>query len=162
MLGGAVVVSAFSLESFQLVKKPAEGATQVAAALTSDRYIRSPVLVSSPSASGEGAIIAETAMRSPVPTRRIIRASKLLAAADWDARGYRSLTQNPGEVLRFLSDAGIKLVVWQRPSATGHITQHHLQVAETLRRYPEQFDKIIRAEGVNTFDLYEIVGPAQH
>ena len=161
LLGGAVAVAAFGFESFRLMKKPANGASEVAAALTSDPYKKSSVLVSSPGASGEGAIIAETALRSHDPVRRLIRASKLLASVSWDGRGYRLLTPHPADVLRSISDAGVELVVWQKPSATDQAPPHHLQIAETLRRYPDRFKQIIHAEGVNTFEVYEVAGPAQ-
>lgn len=159
MLGGAVAVTAFGFESSRLFQKPTLGASEVAATLTSDPYQRSSILIVSPGAVGEGAIIAEIALRSPRPIRRLIRGSKLLAAMNWDGRAYRLLTQHPADVLRVLSDAGVELVVWQRPSANDPQTPHHLQVADAFRVYPDRFKQVIIAGSSNRFDVYEIVEP---
>ncbi len=61
--------------------------------------------------SGEGAIVAEFAMRSPKPEVRILRAGKVLQKSDWMGYHVQRLVQSPEDVGHVLADAKVDTVV---------------------------------------------------
>jgi hypothetical protein len=89
---------------------------------------------------GEGALVAEVAMREQRPGSIVLRASKVLASATEMGEHYRSLYRSPEEVLSFLEAAGVAAVVL-RPTVT---LEHHRQLLELLTRYPERWRKLGR------------------
>jgi hypothetical protein len=84
-----------------------------------------PMLVSS-NGLGEGAWIAELALREAEPKATVVRASKLLAASTWMGDNYRLLVSTPEDVLRVLSSKGVGTVILHSDPARGPLPHQRL------------------------------------
>lgn len=146
----------YGLERFRLQWKPSYGASTLAGLLTSEPYRGENVLVASPDALGEGAVIAEVAMREPTPRRRILRASKLFAQVSWDGRHYKPLIGGQSEALQSLrkSDAGLLVIARIHGSST-EIPYYPL-LLRLPNDYPRSFEPIAFHSVSNNFELYKM------
>lgn len=101
----------FSTQTFAIPQSTHYGYIEAARFLTSDgRFDHARILVSSDSL-GEGLLISEVAMREPHPSEVILRATKTLADVNWNATEYRCLFSTPAQVLNYLRNHHIDLVV---------------------------------------------------
>lgn len=108
-------------------------------ALASQLRLPARMLFSSYRGWREGPWIAVVSLREPRPSSTIVRATKLLAASDWNGRGYRSLVHTPEDIERKLDESAIDVVVldnvlWDMDPA--EIRAHHRLLMATLRVSP--------------------------
>jgi hypothetical protein len=75
-------------------------------------------------AAGEGMFIAEAAMREPRPTHVIRRASKVLAAQQWDGSDYAAKVGNTAGVLAALKKDRVRFVVFDESNPSALQTPH--------------------------------------
>jgi hypothetical protein len=102
---------AFALVTFAVPQEANSGAADVAEAiLVLPESQRDTVLVSS-QGNGEGAVIAEFAMRETRPRQRVLRASQVLATSSWDGSGYRLRFPTVDEAMAFLATIPVDIIV---------------------------------------------------
>lgn len=91
------------------------------------------------SAEGEGAFIAEAAMRRQTHGERVIlRGSKSLASSDWNGGGYRPLFTDAGSLKRFLDHQRVSVIVLE--SKPGHpLREHHKLLERVARENPQDW-----------------------
>jgi hypothetical protein len=114
------------------------------------RLIRLPtrMLVSS-TASGEGAWIAEVALREKRPGSVVARATQILATMDWDGRDYRLITKTPQAVERRLDELGLDTVVVD--SSSGGIARPDQTLLETTLRASPSWRPCARVDALEAF-----------
>lgn len=106
----------FTLQTLAVPRKPYWGFIEAADSILSRPESHGAAILVSSEADGEGLLISEIAMRQPHPDAFILRASKVLAQADWLGRNYKARFQSPGELTRYLEDIPVDfLVIDQRP-----------------------------------------------
>jgi 4-amino-4-deoxy-L-arabinose transferase-like glycosyltransferase len=151
----AIVLAAFVAQCFRITEKPSMGAADLAALLASGPYANKQILAASPDARGEGAVIAEMAMRQPLPLRRVIRASKALASTSWDGGRYQVLAEDTSQVMAILAAQGAEIVVIEKPgSQTG--PPHYVRVLEAIQERPELFARLSFSGSPQDFEIYEL------
>lgn len=94
------------------------------------------MLVSSSMGWPEGPWIAVAALREKRPGSLIIRATKLLASSDWNARHYTARVETAEEVERILDGAGIELVVLHSDPSNNRSLTHHTVLKSTVAASP--------------------------
>ena len=98
------------------------------------------VLVSSDRPSIEVLAVAEFALRDPSrPTRKVVRANKLLAAADWNQTRYELVAKNPADVLQLLDRASVNLVFASVRAVRASRIRHHGLLLQSLASAPDQW-----------------------
>lgn len=125
------------------------------------------ILISS-DAPGEGAFIAEVAMKENRPGHIVRRASKLLASSDWMGRDYVSKYKNPEELIRGLQKNGVKLLVLDHSIPQQSRVPHHDLVERAVSGFPERFHLIAEyslrrssSGSTSRASLYHVLAPAQ-
>jgi 4-amino-4-deoxy-L-arabinose transferase-like glycosyltransferase len=149
----AVVIAGFLAQSFRLERKPTMGASELAGILGSQPYAAFDVFAASRDARGEGAVIAELAMRDPMPSRRVVRASKVLASTSWSGGVYELLAENTDEVIKILRKQDIRVVVIEKPGSEEG-PPHYLRVVEATLDRPDLFSRIEFPERQWAFEMY--------
>lgn len=155
--GYAVLAASFAIAGFKLLQKPSFGASAAAELLCHNSG--DDILVASPDARGEGAIIAEMAMRQPMPTRKIRRASKVFAEAAWNNDGYRLLVHNPTEAVRRLRELKVSLLVLQDERREGAL--HYQFLSRVLKSQPQNFEPVFPEAATGTFRTYRLLAEAR-
>lgn len=105
-------------------------------------YADGIVLVSS-DATGEGMLIAETAMREPRPAHVIRRASKVLARQQWHGGGYQLTAADPQSLVQLLQQQQVRFVVIDRSVPSTLLAPHHQLLLSTAGSQSETF--VLRA-----------------
>jgi 4-amino-4-deoxy-L-arabinose transferase-like glycosyltransferase len=145
------IVAGFYIQTFAVVRKPSYGASRAAAVLSEARYNAANILVASEDAIGEGAIIAETAMLQPAPSRRIVRASKLLGTSLWDGSEYRLAAPDANAVVAALESSRVSVVVLAN-TASLTTWPHYSLLVSTIKDNAARFRLETRA---GSFEIYE-------
>ena len=102
------------------------GYTEAAQFITCDVNLRKQTVLVSAGSIGEGLLISEIAMREPQPTDTILRGTKTLAKVNWDASQYESVFSTPREVLNYLDNEKVGLVVTDNLDAQSHFAHNNL------------------------------------
>ena len=134
-----LIVSLFCLASMPLDPlRTRSGYAELAASIPNEGA-GSVVLVSSDS-SGEGALIVERLIRDDTRQGLVLRASKLLARADWMGGNYQPLVHTVGDVRDLLDAIPVHYIVIDM---NGFISEeersHHRLLEQTMREGSEQF-----------------------
>ena len=152
---GLTAVGVSFLQVFSVPQKGIYGAIPVSDLISSRAYAGANVLVSS-SNLGEGAVIAETAMREHAPHRRIVRGTKVLASVEWDGQRYQLAHSNARDVIKTFERSRVKLlVVDKRLSEAGKYAPHHIQLTDVIRSFPDRFHRIY--PGIADTSWFEIL-----
>ena len=118
----------------------------------------SVILVSSVNAA-EVLIVADLAARdSHRPSKTIVRANKLLAAADWNMTRYRLRFQQPEQVLEELRRKSIDMVLVSSPGTSDHTLPHHELLLQTLAGAPEEW-RLVYGGAENPDSRYRVYVP---
>jgi hypothetical protein len=129
---GAAAAAAFLLTTFTVPRIQHYGFIEAARFLTAHpEFHDSTILVSSESG-GEGLLISELAMRDPLPSTVVVRATKALASVAWDGKNYQARFHNAAEMRSFLKDEHVNLVVLDTFSPQVHFP-HNEMVREALK-----------------------------
>lgn len=101
------------------------------------------VLVTAPSSSAEGRLIAEAAENMTVrPSVTILRATKLFAKSDWNGDDYVCLISTPEQVIQELDQDGVSLIALDTSERWHHWWPHETVVLAAIQRYPARFRQI--------------------
>lgn len=118
------------------------GLAAVADTLTNSQAALKNGLMISSDPVGEGAFIAQIALREQRPGRRILRADKILADSNWDARVYRNRFETPAQVLEQLVAAKVKMLVVDSSIPRRNRLPHHQQIKQVITDFPERWQEI--------------------
>jgi hypothetical protein len=110
LIGGALIW-AFAVNVYHPPKKKHYGFDELAESLVSRADIRHAIVLVSSDSKGEGALIAELAMREKRPGHTVLRASKELAFSNWMGSSYTVRHQTKEELLQYLEKARVEVVV---------------------------------------------------
>lgn len=124
---------AFFLQTFTIPREKHYGYIEAARFITSDSRLRGATILVSSKSVGEGLLVSEMAMRKPRPERTVIRATKALAQVDWNGSHYRALFTTPQQILEYLDQHRIDLVVIDNLAGENTFSHHEL-----LRRTIDQ------------------------
>ncbi len=137
----AVMVVLAGAERFRLVRREPRGFAAAAQELASRPELANSVVLVSSLLGGEGAFIAEAALRERRPGRVVLRATKVLASSGWSGHGYEVRFQTPEEIAAFLESIPVGVVVWD--GAPGYAPmEHHELLIEALRRDPARWRRL--------------------
>jgi hypothetical protein len=153
-LGGiaAIVAVVFLICNFSLPQKRYFGFDEVAERLESPQYKNSIILVSTDAQDGEGMLISEIAMREKRPSHIVLRATKMLSQSDWMGQRYKLLYKTPEEVMSFLEELPVEIVVIQIGAGPMEYPDHAL-LRQAIDRNPAQWEEI------GTFPLRRVPEP---
>ena len=87
------------------------GFIEAAHYLASRADLKSATILVSSESGGEGLLVSEVAMQQPQPSDVIIRGTKSLASMEWNAAHYKSFYSRPAEIVRYLENERVQLVV---------------------------------------------------
>jgi len=94
-------------------------------------------------------LISEMAVRENIPRRYFLRASKALSSSSWNATDYKLKIQSVDEMVRFLEQSPVKLIVRDTyPNPRIHYPHHDL-LAGALAGSP-QWEKVASFSGSAT------------
>jgi hypothetical protein len=122
--------------AYHTPRKPRYGYAEVASELVARPELRNSVLLVSSDALGEGMLISEVAMREKRPGHIVLRASKMLFRSSWTGEEYRPLYQTPAELLRFLEDTPVGILVID---LSAPVQQHQRLLLEVVNSHPERW-----------------------
>lgn len=107
----AAVAVAFFAHTFAIPRITHFGYVEAARFITLNPALRQDTILASSESLGEGLFISEMAMRQPRPLAVIIRGTKALADVDWIGSHYRARFTTTQQLLQYIQQAHIGLVV---------------------------------------------------
>ena len=125
-LVAGVAALAFSIQTFAIPHLKHYGYTEAARFITSNSELRGATILVSSESGGEGLLVSEIAMDEPHPTRTIIRGTKALANVDWTGSNYKSLFSTPAEIMNYLEQHHVGLVVLDTFTPQVHFLHNEL------------------------------------
>lgn len=156
-----LVAVSFVAERFRLVRRSPQGFAEAAAAVTSRQELRHSVILVSSLLGGEGAFIAEVALREPRPGRIVLRATKVLASSGWSGEDYQLRFHSAKEVAAFLESVPVGVMIWDRAPGSDAM-KHHDLLMEVLKGDPDRWQLLgsypSRGPGPPRLDVYRHVG----
>lgn len=139
----AAFVVGFLVLTFKIPAKRQYGAQPAVSAILAEAAHGDSILVSSVGPEGEGAVVAEVVMRDSRPGLRVMRASKTLAATDWEGRAYQRVVEGPNEIVALLRRESVAfLIVERRNPFNRPVFQHHQMILDTIRDRPGLFQRM--------------------
>jgi hypothetical protein len=120
---GLAIVGAVHTATSSPTKHGAGYGRVVEEVLKSPEHAKARFMIAS-DATGEGMFIAEAAMREPRPGHVIRRASKVLAAQQWDGSGYAARVANATAVVAALKKDRVRFVVFDDSNPNALQTPH--------------------------------------
>jgi hypothetical protein len=143
---GAVVMAAAMAvlvvaERFRLVRRTPQGFAAAAQELASRPELAKSVVLVSSLRAGEGAFIAEMALRERRPGRIVLRATKVLASSGWSGQSYVLRFPAPEEIAAYLESIPVGVVVWDGDRGYASMPHHQLLI-EALRRDPGRWQRL--------------------
>ena len=143
---GAVVTLAvalvFAKETFVIPQKAWYGMAEVTQRLLSTPDIQESVILLSLDSRSEGMFIAEIAMRERRPGHIVLRASKILAKSEWTGRNYEALYHTPAEVMSYLEQIPVGVLVSDRSIPVQDQREHHRLLNQMLEAYPQRWELV--------------------
>lgn len=137
----AAVVIIFLINNFSIPQKRYLGFDEVAEYLENPKYKDNLILVCTDALDGEGALIAEIAMREKRPSHIVLRATKMLSQSDWMGERYSLLYNTPEEVMNFLRGTPVGVVVIQDGGGPMEYPDHKL-LRQTINQYSAEWEHI--------------------
>jgi 4-amino-4-deoxy-L-arabinose transferase-like glycosyltransferase len=133
----------FLFGTFHIPRKNELGFVQVAADLVARPEFGHAVVLVSSEADGEGMLISEIAMRENRPGRFVLRATKALARIDWNATAQEPYYSNAPELLGYLDQVPVGVLVLDLSGARV-VYEHHALLQTTVGRYPDRFQLVAK------------------
>lgn len=132
----AVLVGAgFVANVHRVPPKAVGGFAPIASDLLSRPEFASSIILVSSNSEGEGMLISEVAMREQRPGHIVLRGSKVLASSGWFGGGYQARYSTLGELMSFIRDIPVDVLVLDLASER----EHGRQLREMVDTYPEQW-----------------------
>jgi len=160
-----IATGIFAVTGFEIPQKRAYGYAEAAEALVSRPNSRDAVVMISADVMGEGMLVSEIAMRDRRPGYIVLRATKMLARAHWQATDYQNVISDPAEIQEYLRQIPVTFLVVDRTLPFQFSHQSH--VIEMLAMYPQRwrlvgvYSKATPAAGkVGRIEVYESTDPA--
>jgi hypothetical protein len=136
VLAIGALASIFMVNVSHAVPKKHLGLDKVAQEIVSDsRFRNSRVLIASDSV-GEGAFVAEIAMREHRPGHFVERGSKVLAEGDFMGNQYQLKFHTPAELMTFLDAGTDRLIILDAPPDP---LEHVQLIRRTILEYPDRW-----------------------
>ncbi len=110
-LVAAAAALCFAVQTFAIPREKHYGYMEAARFITSNPELQGVKILVSSETGGEGMLVSEIAMHEPRPKDIVLRGTKALAEADWNASEYRSFFSSPEEVIRYFEQNGVQLAV---------------------------------------------------
>lgn len=126
----------FVLEAFSIPRKSCHGFAEVAQRLLAAPAFRNSLFLVSSDPKGEGMFISEVAMREKRPGHAILRASKVLGTSRWDGSDYEVLHRTPEELMTYLKEIPVEIVVLDLSVSEPYHAKHHRLLKEMIEAYP--------------------------
>jgi hypothetical protein len=153
----------FAFETFSIPHEIHYGFTEAANFIDTHPDLHDDVILVSSDSDGEGLLISEVAMREKRLTHRILRATKALSRTDWNGGAYECFYQTPEDLMKFLRDANIGLVVLDTfPARIPY--RHHAVILQAIKKYPQNwslvgaFPDLPEPAAEGRVNLYRFVG----
>ena len=124
--------------------------------VSNPRFADSVMLVCS-GPTGEGVFIAEVAMREARPGHVVLRASKMLSSSNWMGKNYRVRFEREGDMLQYLEEIPVGLVVID---SEGQKASHGQLLLRVLRQHPEKWEMVAEYGNIAVFRLIGHEGKA--
>jgi hypothetical protein len=138
LVAALVAGLAFNIWASATSRQRYAGFSEAARALLSDERFRHAGFLVCSDASGEGAFIAEVAVREARPGHIVLRANKMLAKMSWSGNIYQLLYGTPEEVQEYLEGIPVAVLVLDlTPAPTW--TEHHKLVEAVVNRYADRW-----------------------
>jgi len=157
---GWVVLAAaavFLATSFARQPKPEWGLSPVLSELLANRVAYGDVFLISSDSTGEGVVIAETAMRERRPGHYILRASQALAEQSWSGFEYRSKLTGALEIGKYLDSVPVSTVILIFPPGMV-LRPYHSLLQQFLRTHPEVwYEQVFRPDPARSDDALTLV-----
>jgi Dolichyl-phosphate-mannose-protein mannosyltransferase len=133
MLVGGFTAISFFVGTFYIPKLQHYGFIEAAHFITTRPDLKAATILVSSESGGEGLLVSEVAMNQPQPSAVIARGTKSLASMEWNAAQYRSFYSTPAEIVRYLEEERIQLVVMDDFAPQVHFPHNDL-LRETIQR----------------------------
>jgi 4-amino-4-deoxy-L-arabinose transferase-like glycosyltransferase len=133
--------AAFLGWTFTVVGGVHNGYSNVARDLLGRSEFRNSVFLVSSTARGEGGIIAQIAMNERRPGHIVLRGTKVLARSEWSGRGYRLLYRTPDEVMGYLTDVPVRILIVDSERDHGE-NDHRALLLRMIETYPQRWRHI--------------------
>jgi len=132
-----IATGVFAATGFQTPRKRAYGYAEAAEALVSRPNSRDAVVMISADVMGEGMLVSEVAMHDSRPGYIVLRATKMLARASWQATDYQNVISDPAEIQEYLEQVHVTFLVVDRTPPFQF--PHQSRVIEMLAKYPQRW-----------------------
>ena len=154
----------FIVETFTVPLKVWGGFANVTGQILSRRSFDGAVILASSDSVGEGMLISEVAMCESRPNRVVLRASKVLSQSRWDGGNYTMLFDSAKDIIQYIEDVPIRLVILDNSRTTPEHVKHHELLKKTIEQYPEKWEflgsyALIRDATANpgAVNVYELI-----
>jgi hypothetical protein len=131
---------AFAVGTFTIPKNHWYGHGAAAERLLADANLKQSVFLVSSDPEGEGMFIAAVAQREQRPGHVVLRASKVLALTDWTGDKYSPVYETPAEVMDFLEEVPVGIVVIDQSAGWGDGHPHHQQLVQAIQAHPQRWE----------------------
>jgi hypothetical protein len=155
----------FGARTFAIPKNSCYGFAEVAHQLLSTPDFQQSVFLVSSDSNGEGMFISEVAMREQRPGHIVLRASKVLSTSRWDGKEYEMLYQTPEQIMSYLEEIQVEILVLDLSVPIWGQFEHHLLLKETLKAYPQRWELLgtysltrQATEHPDALQVYRLVG----
>ncbi len=135
-----VFAAVFIGEAFATPKPILSGFRDVTKSLLSDPRLKDSVFLISSDPRGEGAFISEVASREDRPGHIVLRASKILGQSGWLNQKYKPIHSSDTELLGFLEDVPVGIVIIDESLPTVYRVHHHQRLARILQSPPPDWE----------------------
>lgn len=133
------IAALFIGEAFATPNPILSGFRPFTKSLLADPNLENSVLLISSDPSGEGAFIAKIASREHRPGHIILRASKVLGLSGWLNQGYTPMHQSDAEVLKYLEEVPVGLVVLDDSTPVNKQDDHHHRLTRIFKEPPSNW-----------------------
>ncbi len=140
-LVAAAAAGIFFVMDFEVPTSPGRGHSELAEMIVSDASLDGAAVLVSSTGLGEGALIAEVALRQPSPRHYILRASKMLSDSDWYGMDYRPRFDSVASLREALAAIPVSLLVLDTEEWR-EMPPHHQQLMELTAAYPREWRRV--------------------
>lgn len=137
---GLAAALIFAGEVFTLMPVDCRGYANAAEKLLSMPGRRDLAWLISSDAVGEGAFIAEIALRDSRPGHTVIRASQALSSSDWLGGSYKLKAETPRELIDIIERNRVGIVVVDETTPGEAWLQHHFRLVEAIQEEPWRWE----------------------
>jgi len=120
----------------------ARGFGPVAESIVSEEAFGESVLMVVSDPIGEGAFVAEVAMREERPGHVVLRASKVLSRSNWNGSQFELIYATVDDLWSFVSDVPVGVILIDRSVTEPFLTRDQLLVREMIDQHRDRFTAV--------------------